>query len=122
MVKVFLDANVFIDSCTPRSSFNLKDLKSYSLVISTLSVHIYVYSYKIKMPLRSLQDHLENFFQISLDQKILDLALQAPMKDLEDNIQLHSAAQADCDIFLTNDKKLLDLKFFGKMKILSTIS
>ena len=56
-----------------------------------------------------------------LTDKILDLALEGPVDDLEDNIQLHSASEAECDVFLTNDKKLLKMKFFGKMRIVSII-
>lgn len=41
--------------------------------------------------------------------------------DLEDNIQLNSAIKADCNFFLTFDKKLLKMKFFGKMKIVSSL-
>lgn len=35
--------------------------------------------------------------------------------------QLHSAAEAECDYFLTSDKKLLAMKFFGKTRIVSTL-
>lgn len=45
--------------------------------------------------------------------------MEGPTKDLEDNIQLHSAAEAESDIFLTADKKLVDMKFFGKTQIIS---
>jgi len=54
-----------------------------------------------------------------LTDKILDLALEGPVDDLEDNIQLHSASEAECDVFLTNDKRLLGIKFFGKTKTTS---
>ena len=52
-----------------------------------------------------------------LTEYILDKALQGPTKDLEDNIQLHSAAEADCDFFITRDRQLLALGYFGKTKI-----
>ncbi len=58
---------------------------------------------------------------INLSQDILDKALVGPTKDLEDNIQLHSAIKADCDIFLTYDTQLLKLGFFGKTKIKSSL-
>lgn len=72
----------------------------------------------------------EQFGIVPLTEHILNKALEGPTNDLEDNIQLHSAAEAQCDIFLTNDKKLLNLKYFGKMnkffpaemKILSQIT
>jgi len=60
---------------------------------------------------------LKTLHLISLTDKIIDKALLGPTKDLEDNIQLHSAVEADCDIFLTNDKALLKMGYFGKTKI-----
>lgn len=44
-------------------------------------------------------------------------ALEGPTVDFEDNTQLHSAAEAECDYFLTNDEKLLKMKFFGKTRL-----
>lgn len=54
---------------------------------------------------------------IDFSEDILDKALDGPSADLEDNIQLHSAAEAEADLFLTNDEGLLNLKFFGKTEI-----
>lgn len=48
--------------------------------------------------------------------------LSGPTVDFEDNVQLHSAAEAECEIFLTEDKKLLKLGFFGKTHVVSQIS
>ena len=39
--------------------------------------------------------------------------------DFEDNVQLHCAAQANCDFFLTRDEKMLKLGFFGKVRLKS---
>lgn len=54
---------------------------------------------------------------IPFDSAIAEKALVGPTSDFEDNVQLHSAAEAECDIFLTEDKKLSDMKFFGKVRI-----
>lgn len=54
---------------------------------------------------------------VDFSNDILELALNRPTTDLEDNVQLHSAVQADCDFFLTEDNTLLALKFFGKLQI-----
>lgn len=64
----------------------------------------------------------EKFSIVDLSRSILDKALQGPTADLEDNIQLHSAAEADCDLFLTNDERLLKITFFGKTKIVPHIT
>lgn len=60
--------------------------------------------------------------RVFLDTNIyIDAVHRDPTSDLEDNIQLHSAAEADCDYFLTSDKKLLAMIYFGKTKIVSTL-
>ena len=69
-----------------------------------------------------MNSFINDFNLIGLDQDILSKALNGPTSDLEDNIQLHSGAEADCDIFLTKDKQLLNMKFFGKLQILSTLN
>jgi len=43
--------------------------------------------------------------------------MTGPTDDFEDNVQLHSAVMGDCDYFLTMDKKLIKMKYFGKMRI-----
>ncbi len=66
---------------------------------------------------------------IFLDENILfdtlqrkpERALQGPTTDVEDNIQLHSSVEAGCDLFLTHDEALLNLTFFGKMRIASRL-
>lgn len=57
-----------------------------------------------------------------LSSNILDKALEGTTEDLDDNIQLHSASEAECELFLREDKKLLNLKFFGKVRIATKIS
>lgn len=66
-------------------------------------------------------DDIERFLIIDFNSDILNKAIIDPTSDLEDNIQLHSAAEADCDLFLTSDAKLLKLKFFGKTEITSQV-
>lgn len=121
MAKVFLDTNYFIDAVErkPKKAI-LESLKGHSLFISPLSVAIYCYLYKIKVPNKQLSIQLEEIQSINLSQKMAGDALLGPTPDYEDNIQLHSASEAECEYFLTNDKRLLKLKFFGKLKILSS--
>lgn len=118
MAKVFLDSNYFIDAVHRSPEKKILDgLKDNIVYVSTLSVHIYCYIYKIKTPNRSLFLQIDKFQLIDFNEKICSKALLGPTRDFEDNIQLHSAAEAECDIFLTEDRKLLDMKFFGKLKI-----
>lgn len=120
MAWIFLDANYFIDAVErqPKKGI-LKSLVKHIVVISPLSVTIYCYLYKIKVPNEQLSIQLAEFQLVDLSQNIFDRALVGPTEDLEDNIQLHSAAEANCDLFLTGDTKLLKMKFFGKTQIIA---
>lgn len=120
MVRVFLDTNLYID-VIKRAKEKWERLRSDLLFISPLSTHILFYTYKLKVPDREVNKLHEQFGIIPLTQSILNKALNGPTKDLEDNIQLHSAAEADCDLFLTNDTQLLKLKSFGKTEIVSSV-
>jgi len=118
MGKVFLDTNCFIDAIHRKPEKQiLESLIGHVICTSTLSFHIYCYSYKIKIPNKKILGQKDKFQLIDFSENILEKSLDGPSADLEDNIQLHSAAEAECDLFLTEDKKLLDLKFFGKTRI-----
>ena len=118
MAKVFLDTNYFIDAIHRKPEREvLESLENNIIYISPLSIHIYCYIFKIKIPDLRVREQKEKFQIVELSENLLDRALQGPTSDFEDNVQLHSAAEAECDVFLTEDKKLLDMKFFGKVKI-----
>lgn len=121
MAKVYLDANYFIDLIEQRKTVNLEQFNQQVLYLSPLSIHIYTYLYKQKCPNHKLYEFLKYFSLLSIDEKIACNSLIGPTKDFEDNLQLHSAADNECDYFLTHDKNLLNLSFFGKMKIVSGI-
>lgn len=120
MARVFLDTNFYID-ITKRAKKKWEPLRGNLLFISPLSTHILFYARKLKVPDQEINELQKQFGIIPLSKFILYKAQEGPTKDLEDNIQLHSAAEADCDIFLTSDHKLLKLKFFGKVQILPTL-
>ena len=117
MAKVFLDTNYFIGLANRAPEVETEILDEQKGFISVLSCHILFYVNKITVPDVKMNSFISDFNLINLSQDILDKALVGPTKDLEDNIQLLSAAKADCDFFLTNDKQLLKLKFFGKTEI-----
>lgn len=121
MARIFIDTNIYID-ITKRAKEKWKSLEGNLLFISPLSTHILFYARKLKVPDQEVNQLQEQFGIVPLTKNILDKALESLTVDLEDNIQLHSATEAQCDIFLTNDRKLLNLKYFGKMKILSQIT
>ena len=120
MVRIFLDTNQYID-LTKRAKEKWEALEKHLLFISPLSTHILYYARKLKVPDKEVSDLQEEFGIVPLTKYILDKALKGPTNDLEDNIQLHSAVEADCDILLTSDAKLLKLKFFGKTEIKSAL-
>ncbi|PIP56137.1 hypothetical protein COX05_04610 [candidate division WWE3 bacterium CG22_combo_CG10-13_8_21_14_all_39_12] len=118
--NIFLDANIFIDILEKRPFITVEALSSNNLFVSVLSLHIYLYVYKIDIPFdNKLLWGQINFidYTIQTSQK----ALTGPTKDFEDNIQLHSAIDAHADLFITRDKKLLSLGYFGACQIVDSL-
>lgn len=122
MAKIFLDANVFIDLIEKRQEITLEQLDGNDLFISPLSVHILIYISKRKIPYNRLTSIIDSFFLMTFDENIAKHSLIGPTTDFEDNVQLHSSVEAECDIFFTHDQQLLNLGFFGKVKILNNLS
>ena len=120
MARIFLDTNFYID-LTKRAKEKWESINENLLFISPLSTHILFYARKLKVPDQEINEIQDSFGLVPFTKEILDKALGGPTSDLEDNIQLHSAAEAECDYFLTSDKKLLKMKFFGKTKIADTL-
>lgn len=116
MAKVYLDTNFLLD-ITERDKTKREQLNGHRVFTSPLSYHILFYTYKYKVPKKEITKYVEAFYIVNLTEKILNRSLEGPTADLEDNIQLCSAAEAECNYFLTNDKRLLKMKFFGKTKI-----
>ena len=122
MAKIFLDTNYFIDALHRKpEKVILESLENNIIYISPLSVHIYCYIFKINVKEISVFTQIEKFQIVDLSDNLVVRALEGPTPDFEDNVQLHSAANAECDMFLTEDKKLLEMKFFGKVKITNSI-
>lgn len=120
MAKVFLDTNKVIDLAQRKPEIR-NELDGYQVYLSPLSIHILCYANKTKVLDGKISQFKKEFQIIDLTDEILEMSLNGPINDLEDNIQLHSAAKADCDYFLTNDKKLLKTGYFGKTKICSSL-
>lgn len=118
MAKIYLDTNKVLDLAYRKPEIR-QELENHEVHISTLSIHILCYIQKAKIPNKKLSDLLDQIKLLPFNEQVLAKSILGPTRDFEDNIQLHSAAESDCDIFLTNDKKLLKMKFFGKVKIQS---
>jgi predicted nucleic acid-binding protein len=124
MVKVFLDTNVLIDVFVRRGGVVWEDLEGVGVCISPLSFHIYCYVYKIDVlspKSMKILKALSRLEIINLNEAIVNKALNGPTDDFENNVQLHSGAVGECDLFVTNDKRLLKMKYFGKMRIASRV-
>lgn len=117
MANIFVDTNILFDLAV-RNKKRAQELAGHKLFISPLSFHIYSYSQDIKIPNKKIDEMCSFFEIINFSSKILRRAMEGPTPDLEDNIQLQSAARADCEYFFTNDKKLLKMKYFGKTRII----
>lgn len=120
MANIFVDTNILFDLAV-RNKKIAKELKDHNLFISPLSFHIYSYSQKLVIPNNKINEMYKFFGIVSFSTKILRKAIEGPTNDLEDNVQLQSAKRVGCDYFLTNDKKLLKMKYFGKVKIVSKL-
>ena len=77
-----------------------------------------MYITKQKVPYARLSNIINLFLLIPLSNSIASQSLEGPTSDFEDNVQLHSSATAECDLFLTSDKMILEMRFFGKAQIL----
>lgn len=119
MANIYLDVNVLVDILGERKHDFSAMIGNNETTISVLSVHILSYILRRKAPDELLEKIVERFRMVDLDNTLVKKALQGPTSDFEDNVQLHSAVEAECDHFLTLDKKLLKMKFFGKMRICS---
>lgn len=123
MAKVFLDTNYFIDAIHRRPEKQILEyLVGHVIYSSTLSFHIYCYVYKIKLPNEKVSAQKEKFQIVDFSEGVLERSLNGPTKDFEDNIQLHSAAESECDFFLTNDRRMLAMGFFGKVQIVPAMT
>lgn len=120
MANIYLDTNKVLDIAFRNQAIR-DSLDGHNAFLSPLSIHILCYTEKKSVPDPHVTSFVEEFLLVELSSHILWKALTGPTSDLEDNIQLHSAAEAECDYFLTNDKKLLTMKFFGKTRIVDTL-
>lgn len=123
MTTIFLDTNTFIDLVEGWGNEDLaQSIDGQVVYISPLSTHIMFYVEKKAIPDHAANATISQFEIVNLTKEIHDKSLEGPTADYEDNIQLHSAAEASCNYFLTRDKKILKLGFFGKTKIVPSLS
>ena len=123
MARVFLDANQIIDVFARRRQYMADILHGHKIYTSPLNIHIFCYVFHKTMPDPVLARIIKEDFQlVAISGHIAHISLQGPTSDYEDNIQLHSAVAADCEILLTNDKQLLKMGYFGKTRLVSDLA
>jgi predicted nucleic acid-binding protein len=118
MKNIFLDVNIIIDYILSRGDSDdfdemLANSERYNLYVSALTIHIVVYTLKIKKG-SDLFVNLVNFISrlniVRLDGNIVFKALETDFSDFEDLLQFHSASLY-CDTIFTRD-----IKDFTKIK------
>ena len=121
MANIYLDVNILVDIVGKREFGVEKTIGKNNIVTSALSVHILTYVRKTKIPDNTVKKLVLGIEIVDFDKEIVRLALIGPTDDFEDNVQLYSAVEGGCDYFVTMDKKLLKMKYFGKMRICDKI-
>ena len=124
MKQILLDTNIALDLLARRipfyndaaALFTLADKKIISLSISALSlanIHYVITKLKPEQEARKILRNLVILLQVlSLDDKILDLALNSDFNDFEDAIQYFTAIENDQDLIVTRN-----MSGFRKSKI-----
>ncbi len=121
MAKIFLDTNKYIDFLGRDKNLSVDLLDMHNVYISPLSIHIVMYIYKYSVPSDAIEKSISLLNVVQIDSNVTIRSLKGPTSDFEDNIQLQSAALVNTDIFLTSDKKLLKMKYFGKVEIMDVL-
>ena len=124
MKQILLDTNIALDLLARRipfyndaaALFTLADKKIISLSISALSlanIHYVITKLKPEQETRKILRNLVILLQVlSLDDKILDLALNSDFNDFENAIQYFTAIENDQDLIVTRN-----MSGFRKSKI-----
>ncbi len=117
MKKLLVDTNIMIDLLAKREEFyepaaklfSLADQKKIELYICSLSfanAHYILNRQLIESKVREILRKLKVLVKvISLDSKVIDLALNSDFKDFEDAIQYYAAMESDIDIIITRNLK-----------------
>ena len=117
MDKLFVDTNIVIDLLSKRDNFyeeaqelfTLADTKNVKLYISALTFANTHYLLSRHLSFSETRKILIKFkvlvTVLSIDDKILELALTSDFKDFEDAVQYHTALENNLDIIITRNKK-----------------
>ena len=117
MKKVFLDVNVIVDFLIERDPFydaivkliSLADQAQISIVTTPLSfatTHYLISKVENKnIALKKLQNFKLLCHACTMNDLIVEKALNSQMKDFEDALQYYSAINSQCQVIITRDGK-----------------
>ena len=117
MDRLLIDTNIVIDLLSKREKFyqeaqelfTLADKKNLKLYISALTFANTHYVLSEHLKYRDARKILTKFkvlvTVLSIDDKILELALVSDFNDFEDAIQYHTALENNLDLIITRNKK-----------------
>lgn len=124
MATILIDANIFVDMLDKRRGMSedmVKKMAGHTLCLSPLSIHIACYVGKRKIPDKRVYSLTRLFKIVPLGEEVYLGALAGPTADFEDNVQLMSGTEAECDYFMTKDRALLTLGAYAGMVMIEGI-
>ncbi len=122
-MRIFLDTNVLASAFGTRGLCEdvlRETLASHELIISAALLRELerVLVKKFKIP-TSIVDNAITFLRQTSIEANLKHNIKIPIHDKDDIIILSDAIEGNTDLFVTGDKKLLELKQIDKMKVIS---
>ena len=117
MEKLFVDTNIVLDLLQKREEFyreaqelfTLADKKKVKLYISSLTIantHYLLSRHYNSNDARKILAKVKVLVEVlSLDHKIIDLALTSDLKDFEDAVQYYTALENNMDLIITRNKR-----------------
>jgi predicted nucleic acid-binding protein len=114
--KVFFDSDIILDALLRRSPFNTAALtlmelahKAHFKAVTSSAVFINVHYFVNKLAPATKMESLRRLRSvvsiISVDEKIIDMALESSFKDFEDAVQYYSAEKEGCNYIITRNFK-----------------
>lgn len=126
-IRLFLDTNVVIDLLGERIPYyrsaaliaTLADIGEITLMTSSLSYTTTEYILSKQLKQESVIAKLRRFKVISeiasVDDSVIEKALQSDFSDFEDAVQYHSAVNANCQIIITRNPRHFKLSVLPVM-------
>lgn len=117
MERLYLDTNIVLDLLQKREEFyleaqelfTLSDKKKIKLYVSSLTIantHYLLSRHYSSDDSRKILAKFKVLVEVlSLDDKIIDLALASDLKDFEDAIQFYTAIENNMDLIITRNKR-----------------